>query len=117
MADTEQPPPPPPAKRKGGRPRKARGAATSSDAAEARWTVRGVPANVRAIASRGAIARNLTLGDWLSEAIIAYGKGDSQVPTITSEKVVDQLQALTDRLDKLEAERRNSWLTRLFGKS
>lgn len=79
--------------------------------------MRGVPSNVRAIASRGATARNLTLGDWLSEAIIAYGKDDSQVPAISTEKVVDQLQALTDRLDKIEAERRKPWLSRLFGKS
>jgi hypothetical protein len=38
-------------KRAVGRPRKARGAANSSDAADARWTVRGVPGNVRNIAT------------------------------------------------------------------
>lgn len=55
--------------RKGGRPRKARGAATSSDASDSRWTVRGIPPNVRAMAVKAASERGTTLGDTLCLAI------------------------------------------------
>ena len=62
------------AKAAGGRPRKARGAANSSDAADARWTVRGVPMNVRAMAIKAAENRDMTVGDWLAEAVVAYAR-------------------------------------------
>jgi len=60
---------------RGGRPPRARGAPNSSDAGDARWTVRGVPGNVRAMAVKGAAARGMTVGDWLAEAVIAYARG------------------------------------------
>jgi hypothetical protein len=50
-----------PAKRVG-RPPKSRGAANSSDAADARWTVRGVPVNVRAIAIKASENKGMTVG-------------------------------------------------------
>ena len=62
---------------KGGRPKKARGAATSSDAAENRWTIRGVPMNVRAMAGKASEIRGMTVGDWVSEAVVAYVVGEA----------------------------------------
>lgn len=60
---------------RGGRPPKARGAPNSSDAADARWTVRGVSPNVRNMALKAAAGRGMTAGDWLSEAIVAFARG------------------------------------------
>jgi hypothetical protein len=104
-------------KAKGGRPKKARGSANSSDSAEARWTVRGVPVNVREMAVKAASKRGMTIGDWLAEVVAkaarADGKGVSaDLPAAT---VTDTLQALTERLTKLEQERSKSFLGRLFG--
>jgi hypothetical protein len=69
------------AKSKGGRPKKSRGAPTSSDSADMRWTIRGVPVNVREMALKAAESQGLTIGDWLAEAIVAKARlpkpGDS----------------------------------------
>lgn len=103
--------------RKGGRPRKARGAATSSDASDSRWTVRGIPPNVRAMAAKAAAERGTTLGDWLSEAIVAVVRGTppekaglpaKESPPDLAKVVLE----LADRLGKLEA--RKGLLARLF---
>lgn len=66
-----------PSAKRAGRPPKARGASNSSDDASARWTIRGVPANVRSMASKAASNRGMTVGDWLSEAIVAYSRNPS----------------------------------------
>lgn len=116
-----------------GRPPKARGAANSSDAADARWTVRGVPTNVRAIATKAAEAKGMTVGDWLAEAVIAYARADksgvsadgqtvsadggANVPAMPlSQELKTALDAIQDRLGKLEAERQKPFLVRLFGR-
>ena len=128
MSDVETPPPAgqteTPAevpKRKGGRPKKARGAANTSDAADSRWTVRGVPENVRDMAIKAAARRGMTVGDFVAEAIARAARSDGKgvsadegmgLPAAT---VADTLQALTERLTKLEQERSKGFLVRLFG--
>lgn len=121
------------AKAAGGRPRKARGAANSSDAADARWTVRGVPMNVRAMAIKAAENRDMTVGDWLAEAVVAYARsakvevsadgsgvsadGAAQVPAIPmGDELVKVLADIQARLGKMEAERQKPLLIRLFGR-
>jgi len=104
-------------KRKGGRPRKARGAANSADAADARWTVRGVPSNVRDMAVNAANRRGMTVGDWLAEAVVKFSRSDEKqvsadVPAAT---LTDTVKALEDRLTKLEADKSKGFLARLFG--
>jgi len=108
----------PPAKRKGGRPRRARGAANTSDAANARWTVRGIPSNVRDIATKTAENRGMTVGDWLAETIVKVSRADTEgvsadVPGPTLEATV---KALNERLTKIESDRSQSLLGRLFGR-
>jgi hypothetical protein len=58
----------------GGRPKIARGVATSSPEAGPAWSIRGVPANVRALANKAATARGATVGDWVSEAIVRHAR-------------------------------------------
>lgn len=113
---------------KGGRPPKARGAPNSSDAADARWTVRGVPLNVRGMATKAAADKGLTVGDWLAEAIIAYARQTpAEVPADAGAVAGDQLPAVQlpadlaetlrlihERLAGLEQARRPI-LARLFG--
>lgn len=116
-----------------GRPRKARGAANSSDAADARWTVRGVPLNVRAMAIKAAESRGMTVGDWLAEAVVAYARADgakvsadasgvsadggSNVPAMPlSADLAKLLEDIQGRLAKVELARRPSGLGRLFGR-
>jgi hypothetical protein len=63
------------AKRSVGRPRKGNmGPPKSSDAADARWTVRGVPMHLRKLANAAADEAGVTVGDWLSEAVVAYAR-------------------------------------------
>jgi len=107
-----------PARKRGGRPRKARGAATSADKAAARWTVRGVPLNVREIASKGAENRGMTVGDWISEAVVAFSKADTNrvsadVPTVA---LLDDMKDMKARLTKLESRDTRGLLGKLFGK-
>lgn len=119
-------------KSKGGRPSKARGASASADAADARWTVRGVPQNVRNMAVKAADFRGMTVGDWVSEAIVAYYRSAnprvmadaqtvsadaaSSVPAVPlSEELAKALGEIQDRLTRLEAERKRPILKRLFG--
>ena len=107
-------------KSRGGRPRKARGAATSSDDADARWTVRGVPVNVRRIATESAEYQGKTVGDWLAEAIVSFSKADDKrvsadgSPNLAGPQLVEFMQTVNDRLTKLEERRSSSWLGRLF---
>lgn len=113
-----------------GRPPKGRGAATSSDAADARWTVRGVPLNVRAMATKAADRQGLTVGDWLAEAVIAYSRGkvssDGSVlsadggTNLPAMPLPSELPALLldiqDRLKAIEADKQSGVLGRLFGR-
>jgi len=107
--------------RKRGRPRKSRGAATSSDKAPARWTVRGVPTNVRDIAAKAAGNRGMTVGDWLAEAVVAYSKSaksgfsaDGQVPA--TDDLAKAYESLSERLTIIEKNATRPWFERLFGK-
>lgn len=116
-----------------GRPRKARGAANSSDAADARWTVRGVPVNVRAIAIKASENKGMTVGDWLAEAVVSYSRSDRSGVSADADAVSadggvnvpavpiadELLKVLTDiqtRLGKVEAERQKPLLVQLFGR-
>lgn len=111
---------------KGGRPPKARGVANSSDAADARWTVRGVPVNVRVMAIKASSDRGMTVGDWLAEAVVAYARADSKmvsadgganVPAMaTPPDLVSLLGDLQTRLAKVEAESSKPLFVRLFGR-
>ena len=107
-----------------GRPPKARGAPASSDKAQARWTVRGVPTNVRSMAVKAADNKQLNVGDWIAEAIISYARSDKgglsadgeNLPSpLTQSEVVDTLQVLNERLTMLEQRKRFQWLKRMFG--
>lgn len=119
--------------RRGGRPSKARGAPNTSDAADARWTVRGVPANVRAMAVKAAETRGMTTGDWLSEVVIAFVRADKAVVTADASEVpadqvpalplppefkaaLDVLSDIQNRLGKIEAEREKPRRFGLFGR-
>jgi hypothetical protein len=116
-----------------GRPRKARGAANSSDAADARWTVRGVPLNVRNIATKASENNGMTVGDWLAEAIVAYSRSDrsrvsadaekvsadggSNVPAIPlSGELKDLLDEIQTRLAAIESAKPKPILSRIFGR-
>ena len=115
-----------------GRPSKARGAPNTSDAADARWTVRGVPVNVRRMAIKASEDKGMTVGDWLVDAIVSHSRsaksgvladadsipsdGTTNVPAIPlSSELKDVLQAIQERLEKIEAEKAKSFLGRLFG--
>lgn len=99
-----------------GRPSRSRGAATSSDAATARWTVRGIPTNVRAIAAEAAKARGMTAGDWLAEAIVRYAKSDdTALPAKPADDIMSAVSEMNERLGKLEARQRVGVLGWLFG--
>jgi len=111
-----------PARKRGGRPRKARGAATSADNTGARWTIRGVPLNVREIVTKAAENRGMTVGDWISEAVVAFSKSDANrvsadVPAVDPPPdFVALVQDMQSRLTKLESRNTRGLLGRLFGK-
>lgn len=107
-----------------GRPSKARGQPTSSDAASARWTIRGVPPPVRDMALRAADARGMNVGDWVAEAIVAVArgaeKGNSGAANLPATEAPPDLTALIQRLDerlsRLEDRQRRGFFGRLFGR-
>lgn len=114
--------------RRRGRPSKARGQPNSSDAASARWTVRGVPTPVRDIALRAAEGRNMTVGDWVAEAIVAYARGKAPPPdreaprssvpaTDSPPDLSSMIQRLDDRLTRIEGWQNRGFLARLFGRA
>jgi|TARA_R110000823_G_scaffold271203_1_gene390651 hypothetical protein len=105
-----------------GRPKKARGAANTSDAPSARWTVRGVPDNVRKIAIEAAENRGMTVGDWLAEVIALSAKksitadGKTNLPAMPQPDLIDLVQNMNDRLTKMEVEKQKGGvLSRFFG--
>jgi hypothetical protein len=109
-----------PRKSRGGRPRKARGAGTSSDASDTRWTVRGIPTNVRDIAVKAAESQGKTVGDWLAEAIVSASKSDDKrvsadgSPNLAGPELIEFMATVTERLTKLEERQPSSWFSKLF---
>lgn len=115
-------------KKRRGRPSRARGQPNSSDAAVARWTVRGVPPPVRDMALKAADARGMTVGDWVAEAIVAYARGtatkprpqEQQLPATEASAPPDltvMIARLDERLTRLESGRRSAGIFgRLFGR-
>lgn len=128
--ETEAPEPRRPAEapgRRRGRPSRARGRPLSSDEAAFRWTVRGVPVQVRALALKAAEERGMTVGDWLAEAIVAFARGDGQgagagerrsnLPTTERPPdLLDMIQRIDERLTALEQRRPRGLFERLFGR-
>jgi hypothetical protein len=105
-----------------GRPSKARGRPNSSDLASARWTVRGVPPPVRDMALRAADARGMTVGDWVAEAIITVARaadkaeGNKLPAREPPPDLTGMLQAIDERLRKLEEQPKLGFFGRLFGR-
>lgn len=105
-----------------GRPSRARGAPASSDDAEARWTVRGVPLNVRRIATEAAERQGQTVGDFLAAAIVAHARADGKqvsadgTPNIIGPQLVELVTGLQERLTKLEERDRAGWFGKLLGR-
>lgn len=108
-----------------GRPSKARGQPNSSDAASARWTIRGVPPPVRDMALRAAEARGMNVGDWVAEAIVTVVRGaaekatngPSNLPaTDAPPDLGAMLQRLDERLSRLEQRNDRGLFGRLFGR-
>lgn len=112
-------------KKRSGRPSKSRGAAKSADGAEDRWTVRGVPGNVRKLAVANAESRGMPVGDWVSEAVVAYSKSDKNavsadghggLPAVERPPdLLGELKAIQDRLTQIEHKQSQGWLQRIFG--
>jgi hypothetical protein len=109
-----------PAKR--GKPRqKSRGAPTTSDTADNRWTVRGVPLNVREMAVAGAKERNMTVGDWLAELIVLNRRGHTaddkaNLPAVIDADFIDMVKTMNDRLTDIESRQEQGLIRSLFGR-
>jgi hypothetical protein len=114
-------------RRRRGRPSRARGQPNSSDAASARWTIRGVPPHIRDMALKAAEARGMTVGDWIAEAIVGLARGTrkpamatdpgSNLPaTDPPPDLVGMITRLDDRLTRLEERRTLGLFGRLFGR-
>lgn len=115
-------------KNKGGRPKIARGAATTADTGDVKWTIRGVPRPARALAAKAATARGMTLGDFVAEAITVHARSAwgedaaapiedtaAQVPAVRlPQELVDTLASIQGRLDRIEADRKKPKLFGLF---
>lgn len=111
------------APKRGGRPSKSRGAPKSSDKGEDRWTIRGVPTNVRKLVLVEAERRGLTLGDMVAEALVGYLKAKSAEEPVSAakdvtvpkpEELAAQVATILERMTALESQRRGLW-SRLFG--
>ena len=112
-----------PSAKRGGRPSKSRGAPMSSDKGEDRWTIRGVPTNIRNLAVAEAKRLNYTLGDFVAEALLGHlkgrsaGNGDTAANLATvpkPEELAAQVAQVLDRMTALERQRRGLW-ARIFG--
>jgi hypothetical protein len=111
-------------RRRRGRPSRARGQPNSSDDAAGRWTIRGVPPPVRAIAVRRAAERGMTVGDWVAEAIVGFERttargrapGSTLPATDAPPDLARLLQRLDERLTRLEGRQTISFFGRLFGR-
>ena len=112
-----------PSAKRGGRPSKSRGAPMSSDKGEDRWTIRGVPTNIRNLAVAEAKRLNYTLGDFVAEALLGHLKGRSagngdtaaNIATVPKpEELAAQVAQVLERMTALERQRRGLW-ARIFG--
>jgi len=108
-----------PAKR-GKPPKRARGAPNTSDTADARWTVRGVPINVRTMAVNGAKDRNMTVGDWLAELIVLNRKPHTadektNLPAMPIPDLIDLVKVMDERLTAMEVKQKRPIFSKLFG--
>ena len=111
-------------RRRRGRPSRARGQPNSSDDATGRWTIRGVPPPVRAIAVRRAGERGMTVGDWVAEAIVGFdraagkgrGPGTTLPATDAPPDLAQLLQRMNERLTRLEQRQTIGFFGRLFGR-
>ena len=87
------------------------------------WTMRGVPVNVREIATEAAENRGMTVGDWISEAVVAFSKADTNRVSADGANVpapadlMDVMKDVQARLTKLESRDTRGLLGKLFGKS
>ena len=110
-----------------GRPSRARGQPNSSDAATARWTIRGVPPHVRDMALKAAEARGMTVGDWIAEAVVGFVRGGGKVAPAAEPKsnlptteappdLVGMVSRLEARLIRLEERQTLGFFGRLFGR-
>lgn len=110
------------AKAKGGRPSKARGASMSSDAGNARWTVRGVPSNIRDMATKAAKSRGMTVGDWLAEMIALSARrgvsadGSKNLPALPMPELIDLVTTMNERLTSMEEKQSQGILSSLLGR-
>ncbi len=114
--------------RRRGRPSRSRGRPLSSDEAAFRWTVRGVPVQVRALALRAAEERGMTVGDWLAEAIIAFARSDGQGGGAAAERrtnlpaterppdLMAMIRKIDERLTALEQRQQEQPKPGLFGR-
>jgi hypothetical protein len=109
-------------KAKGGRPSKARGASMSSDAGDARWTVRGVPSNIRNMATKAAKSRGMTVGDWLAETIALSARKEvsadesKNLPAVLSPEVEELFKTMNERLTSIEDHQSQGILGSLLGR-
>ncbi len=119
MSDAPRPP------KRPGRPPRSRGAPKSSDDAADRWTIRGVPLNVRTSAVRAAAERGLPVGDLVAEALARFLRqepadrrviqaDEPKLPeVVTADRfdaaladINDRLMALAERQTELDKRRR-----------
>jgi len=111
-----------------GRPPKGRGAPTGGDKGVDKWTIRGVPLNVRRLATAEAERRGLTTGDFVAEAVVAHAKGKAGAPEVSAgdsggvparsqpDDIAGALDALNRRLAAMEESRELGLFGRLFGR-
>jgi hypothetical protein len=122
-------------KRRGRPPIKTRtGVATTDDMSDNRWTIRGIQSNVRKMAQTQATQRGMTLGDFISEAIIQAVRNPKEThaaditthtadinanlpAVITADMVTDMFNQMSKRLEALENKREKPLLVRLFGQT
>ncbi len=87
-----------------------------------RWIVHGVPVNVQKIATNTAGNQDMTVGYWISEAVVAFSKANANrvsadVPAVDPPpELMDVIKDVQDRLTKLESRDTRGLLGRLFGK-
>jgi len=106
--------------RPGRRPKTGR--SSSSKAADARWTLRGVSGVTRSLAVEAAEKRGMTIGDWVSEAIVQNFQPDKNgsadatnaLGIVHTPSVANYIADIEERLTALERERGKGLLSRLF---
>ena len=87
-----------------------------------RWIVHGVPVNVQKIATNTAGNQDMTVGYWISEAVVAFSKANANrvsadVPAVDPPpELMDVIKDVQDRLTKLESRDTRGLLGRLFGR-